>query len=97
MRYWSSNCSPRSQSASFCSFWNATNTVPSGRTVGTENWVSSQSPAGPLTCAVQSAGLDPEIFGAVDQWAPPSSLYASNTADDAYTPLWLSYFDQVVQ
>jgi hypothetical protein len=48
--------------------------VPFGATVGTENWFSSQSPAGPPTWYEQSAALEPEIVCGSDQEKPPSSL-----------------------
>jgi hypothetical protein len=51
--------------------------VPSGATVGTENWSSSHAPAGPETWNVQRAAFDPEIAFGVDQVKPPSSECAS--------------------
>src|SRR4029450_1157915 len=93
-RYWLSNIPGASQRDWFCSFSNATLTVPSGLTVGTENWFSSHSPAGPLTWNVQSAGFEPEISCGSDQLAPPLSLCDSKIAEEAETPSCDSSLDQ---
>src|SRR3990172_12637772 len=87
-RYWSSKTSPGSHRLSFCSFSNATNTVPSGATVGTENWFSSHSPAGPVSWKVQSPGFEPEISWGADQLKPPSSLWDSKIGEAAEAALW---------
>src|SRR5215218_8201542 len=94
-RYWSSNCSPASHSDWFCSFSNATKTVPSGATVGTENWSSSQAPAGPDSWNVQSAAFEPEISCGVDQVKPPSSECDSKIGDERYSPDAETNFVQV--
>jgi hypothetical protein len=49
-------------------------TVPSACTVGTENWSSSHSPAGPAVWKPQMALLAPEISLGRVQVLPPLSL-----------------------
>jgi hypothetical protein len=65
----------------FWLFWKATTTVPSGCTVGTENWSSSQRPAPPVVWKVQMALLAPEISRGRDQLLPPLSLQAAKTGE----------------
>ncbi len=62
--------------------------MPSGATVGTENWSSSHGPAAPPPAwKVQSAGFEPEISCGAVHVIPPSSLWVSAIGDAVVVPL----------